>query len=346
MIETTQIADDMPIPVILLDGVGQSVSWANQAAQSWLKVSLKTLSGQPLSAFFQESQSLVDAAEKAKSYLTPVTVPELVIHPRLAREEKCRVTAFIHEDSVGLSFVRHGRQTQKDDVFGDGASALGRLLAHEIKNPLAGIQGAAQLLRHDVKDGEAVSLLDLIEAEIGRIGRLAERMERLGDVMPLQFSQINIHEILRHARKVIQSGLPPKFEFSENYDPSLPLISGHADSLTQAVMNLIKNAVEAFADSSESCQIALETHYRSSGNRLGLPIEICIKDNGSGISEHLRDNIFQPFITSKSNGQGLGLAQVSKVIAAHGGVVEVQSRPGETIFSILLPYSKGDDGEI
>lgn len=231
-----------------------------------------------------------------------------------------------------------GRQTHSENAFGDGASALGRLLAHEIKNPLAGIRGAAQLLRDDVESEEALSLLDLIESEIGRIKRLAERMERLGDELTGNFTQINIHEILRHARKVIQSGTSPSIAFTENYDPSLPLALGDEDSLTQTILNLIKNAVEALDETVENPEIKLETSYRTSS--AGLPIEIRIIDNGTGIPQHVRDKIFQPFITHKPAGQGLGLALVSKVIAAHRGVIEVQSRPGETIFSILLPIQK------
>jgi len=164
-------------------------------------------------------------------------------------------------------------------------------------------------------------------------------MERLGDEIPTDFTEINIHEILRHARKVIQSGASTTVAFSENYDPSLPLAIGDEDSLTQAVLNLIKNAVEALDDTIENPEIRLETSYRTSN--AGLPIEIRVIDNGEGIPVHVRDKIFHPFITHKPEGQGLGLSLVSKVVAAHRGVVEVQSRPGETIFSILLPIHKG-----
>jgi len=202
---------------------------------------------------------------------------------------------------------------------------------------LAGIQGAAQLIRDDVETEEALSLISLIESEISRIRRLADRMERLGDVSPGEFHDINIHEILQHARKVIQSGISPNVTFSENYDPSLPSMQGHEDSLTQAVMNLIKNAAEAVSVIEGSPEIRLETSFRASGS---MPIEIRVIDNGEGIPEHIRDKIFHPFITGKPQGQGLGLALVSKVVTAHNGVVEVQSRPGETIFSILLPIRK------
>ncbi len=334
----SQIADDIPMPVILLDSATLNLLWINQSGQAWLGSSLKTLSGKALPDLFANARSLSDAAEKTAGSLMPVHIHDLLVLPRGKDEVKCEVSTFAHEGHVGFYFTRQGRQTQIDDVFGDGASSLGRLLAHEIKNPLAGIHGAAQLLRDDVETEEALSLLDLIGAEIGRIRRLADRMERLGDVAPSDFTRINIHEILRHARKVIQSGLPSGIVFTENYDPSLPMALGDDDSLTQAVMNLIKNASEALGESNEKPEIKLETSYRAMG--VGLPIEIRIIDNGTGIPEHIRDKIFHPFITHKPQGQGLGLALVSKIISAHGGAVEVRSKPGQTIFSILLPLSQ------
>lgn len=335
---STQIADDIPVPIILLDEVALNLLWINQSGQAWLGSSLKTLSGKALPEIFANSATLSDAAKKTADSLMPIHIHDLLVMPRGRDEVKCEVSSFFHEGRVGFYFMPQGRQTQTDNVFTDGASSLSRLLAHEIKNPLAGIHGAAQLLRHDLESEEALSLLDLIGTEIGRIRRLADRMERLGDVAPSEFTEINIHEILRHARKVLQSGLPSDIVFSENYDPSLPMTFGDDDSLTQAVMNLIKNASEAFVDNTESPEIRLETLYRATS--VGLPVEIRIIDNGSGIPEHIRDKIFHPFITHKPQGQGLGLALVSKVIAAHGGAVEVQSKPGKTIFSILLPLSQ------
>lgn len=338
MTSILQIADDIPMPVILLSAQESRLTWINQAGQSWLGSSLKTLAHKTLADIFSESDELKSIIEKTLSYETPVNMHDLVVMPRGKNDVKCNISSFSHTDQIGLCFQLQGRQTQKDNVFGDGASALGRLLAHEIKNPLAGIHGAAQLLRDDVENEEGLSLLDLIGSEIGRIRRLADRMERLGDVSPGEFSQINIHEILRHARKVLQSGLTDEIAFTEVYDPSLPETVGHEDSLTQAIMNVIKNAAEAFEPGTENAEIRLETSYRASG--AGLPIEIRIIDNGMGIPDHLREQIFHPFITHKPQGQGLGLALVSKIIAAHSGLIEVQSRPGQTIFSILLPLSQ------
>lgn len=338
MIGSIQIADDVPLPILLFSGESGNLQWLNLAGQFWLGSSLKSLSGKNLSAIFHAENELQDILDKSRQRLTSVQVHSIVIRPKSRDEEKCHVSSFLHDGMIGLCFQPQGRQKLAENIFDDGASSLGRLLAHEIKNPLAGIRGAAQLLRDDINTDEGHSLIALIEQEIARIRRLAEKMERLGDMPPGEFSKINIHEILRHARKVIQSGMSPDVVFTENYDPSLPMTYGDEDSLTQAILNLIKNASEAFDAGAERPEIILETSFRQSG---GLPIEIRIKDNGSGIPQHVRDKIFQPFITHKPKGQGLGLALVSKVVAAHNGVIEVTSRPGETVFTILLPLKKG-----
>ncbi len=344
MMEVGQIAEDLPIPVLVFDSETQRLGWLNVSGQFWLGSSLKSLAGKSLGELFHGADELLAIYDRTKTNMSPVQGKDIILKPRSRDEVRCQVSSFLHDDHVGLCFLLQGRQKYSENVFDDGASALGRLLAHEIKNPLAGIRGAAQLLRDDVESEEARSLLGLIETEIGRIKRLAERMERLGDAPPSEFSQINIHETLRHVRKVIQSGISPDVSFVENYDPSLPMALGDEDSLTQAILNLVKNAVEALGEAAEAPEIRLETSFRA--NSSGLPIEIRIIDNGAGIPLHVRDKIFQPFITHKPAGQGLGLALVSKVVAAHKGVIEVQSRPGETIFSILLPVKKGITDEV
>lgn len=339
MMPLGQIAEDLPMPVLILGDEDNALHWVNLSGQFWLGSSLKSLAGRPLPELFHDVSKLQEIIERTQINMSPVQSSDLILKPKGQDEVRSEVYSFLHEEKIGLMFHIRGRQTHSENAFDDGASALGRLLAHEIKNPLAGIRGAAQLLRDDVTSDEARSLLDLIEAEIGRIKRLAERMERLGDELTGDFAEINIHEILRHARKVIQSGVSTKITFSENYDPSLPMALGDEDSLTQTILNLIKNAVEALDETVEEPEIRLETSYRASS--AGLPIEIRIIDNGTGIPIHVRDKIFQPFITHKPKGQGLGLALVSKVVAAHRGIIEVQSRPGQTIFSILLPIQKG-----
>lgn len=170
-------------------------------------------------------------------------------------------------------------------------------------------------------------------------------METLGDRDPDNLKPVNIHEILRQARRIVETGVGNTIVFTEHYDPSLPLVYGDADTLMQAILNLIKNAAESITAAGIIGEIKLETAFRSGvtryvpgqSQRQQLPIEIKIIDNGPGISETVRNRLFEPFITNKPTGQGLGLALVSKVASAHGGLVEIQSQPSETIFSLLLP---------
>jgi len=260
-------------------------------------------------------------------------------------DERCHLTLFLTQGRIGMLVSQLAGQPNEGKTNELAVSAMGRMLAHEIKNPLAGINGAAQLLRDDVTSEEGQALIKLIGSEIGRIQRLTDRMETLGDRDPENVSLVNIHEVLRDARQLIQSSTHMNVIITEAYDPSLPETLGDRDTLMQAILNVMKNAAEAIDLTGESGSIILETAFRSGVSRKlasgekgqSLPIEIRIIDNGPGISPAIRDQIFQPFVTNKPSGQGLGLALVAKVAAAHGGLVEVRSSPGKTVFSILLP---------
>jgi len=265
----------------------------------------------------------------------------------LRQKAQCHVTFFPSGDNIGLMLQEAGSQSGGRTTNIDAMSAMGRMLAHEIKTPLAGMSGAVQLLKPDVHGEEAIGFLDLIGSEIERIRRLVDRMETLGDQSPERSNSVNIHEILHRAAKVMSTEIGRTVKFTEHYDPSLPTIIADEDTLMQALLNLIKNAVEAIEQSGQGGEIQLLTRFRSGvrrrtyGGKLlsALPIEIQIMDDGPGIPETIRAQIFQPFVSNKPTGQGLGLAVVSKIINAHDGIIEVNSRPGATVFSILLPLS-------
>ncbi len=331
-------SEDAPFPCFLLDPENHQIRWCNEMAQNWTGLSSKRLSGQTLWELLsidEMSQSSVLSAYKKGA---AVTVRDAEIYLPSKKEEAliCHISGFPTQGHIGIGFRFAKTHPRTAKVGGQVVSGMGRLIAHELKNPLAGIKGAAQLLRDDVPSEEGQSLIDLISSEIDRIRRLADRMETLGDQDPETTSRVNVHEILRRARQVINSA-NKELTFTESYDPSLPHVAGDADTLMQALLNLIKNASEA------GTQITLKTKFRSGvsataeGDKVGLPIEIQIIDNGPGIPPDLVDQVFQPFMSTKSDGQGLGLALVSKVASAHGGVVEVHSRPGYTKFSLLLP---------
>ncbi len=332
--------DDWPFPLFKLDQ-DDAVIWANQAAQEWLEKSLRQIRSKLVWEILETDPDTRAITMKARAETGPVTSRHIAVKPAEADNSRlAHLSAYPTFDGTGLSIWFVGPEPRSTKMGGHVVTGMGRMIAHELKNPLAGIKGAAQLLRDDVESAEGLALIDLIGSEIDRIRRLADRMEKLGDDDPTVAEKVNIHEVLRQARRVIQSA-NPKIVFDERYDPSLPHASGDPDTLMQALLNLIKNAAESAGERGE---IRLETSFRtgvrSSKSSRQLPIQIRIIDNGPGISKDMLTQIFQPFVTTKPEGQGLGLALVSKVAAAHDGIVEVQSTPGRTVFSLLLPAPK------
>jgi two-component system nitrogen regulation sensor histidine kinase GlnL len=227
-------------------------------------------------------------------------------------------------------------------------TALGAMLAHEIKNPLSGIRGAAQLLESSVND-EDRALTQLICEETDRIVKLVDRMQSFSDGRPAPRDSLNIHAVLDHVKRLAQAGFARHIRITELYDPSLPHVVGTRDQLIQVFLNLMKNAAEAIGSDSIDGEIVISTAYRPgmrlksrvSAEPLSLPLEICLRDNGSGIAPEIAANLFDPFVTTKSQGTGLGLALVAKVIGDHGGIVECDSLPRKTTFRVLLPVEPG-----
>jgi two-component system nitrogen regulation sensor histidine kinase GlnL len=226
---------------------------------------------------------------------------------------------------------------------------LGRMLAHEIKNPLAGIRGAAQLLKTGASAADQ-PLAQLIVDETDRIRRLVDRMEAFSDEVPTPREAVNIHQVLDRVRALVVNGVADGLALQEHYDPSLPDVWGDEDHLIQVFLNLVKNAAEAAHMRGDGQGIlSISTAWRP-GVRVrgadgkasaGAPIEIRVQDNGPGVPASLRDHLFQPFVTTKANGTGLGLALVTKLVTSHGGLIDFESEPGRTVFRVLLPMAAG-----
>ena len=259
----------------------------------------------------------------------PVDVIALMLHPQ-ARTQK------LDRQLTSQSSAR-------------SVSGLAAMLAHEIKNPLSGIRGAAQLLETSVDDDDR-ALTQLITDEADRIVKLVDRMEVFSDERPVERGPVNIHTVLEHVKRLAESGFGSHIHFIERYDPSLPAIFANRDQMVQVFLNLVKNACEAIGPASDG-EIVLSTGFKpgirlsvpGSSKRLTLPLEFAVHDNGKGIPRDLLPNLFDPFVTTKSNGSGLGLALVAKIIRDHGGVVECESSGRGATFKIMMPVYRASE---
>lgn len=351
----------LPLPSVILDAQGR-IAAMNDLAEAFLNVSCRSSLGMAIEG--AEMLKRLRVLPSLSSILAPVREGHEALNRAGVRFEigdrsggHSDRFATIHAGPApsppgGIVVLiapldSAGRLGQGQAARSAARSVIGmaEMLAHEIKNPLAGIRGAAQLIGMNLK-AEDRDLAELIVAESRRIVELLEQVERFGDTSAPRLAAVNVHDVLERVRRSAAVGFGKGLRLVPDYDPSLPPALVDADQLVQVCLNLVKNAAEAIGRSGRGGTIRIRSFYDGT-LRLApagaepqgrcLPLQIEIEDDGPGIPEAIMAEVFEPFVSGRENGTGLGLALVSKIIADHGAWIALESRPGRTVFRISLP---------
>ena len=338
----------LPVPALIVDRRDR-IAHANPEAETFLNRSARQLTGVALQQALHIDSDVAAALRRVRRHGATVLVADVEIASRHRDSARGDVQVAPMDprakDGELILVITPREMASRAGAMAGGRSAIGmaEMLAHEIKNPLAGITGAAQLLSMNLSESDR-ELTDLIVAESRRIVTLLDQVEQFGNVRPPESRQVNVHDVLDRAKRSARVGFGAHMVFEEDYDPSLPPTAADPDQLLQAMLNLLKNASQAGADGG---RIKLHTYYdgalrvrRDDGSRAALPLQIEIIDNGPGLPEHLRESAFEPFVSGRENGTGLGLALVNKIVRDHGGWVALESAPGRTVVRVSLPVWK------
>ena len=353
------ILEALPHPIFTLDEQNVVTS-TNPAADDFFGTSLVGPRSQSFTSLLPLHSSLLTLIRQVRRQGGAINEHRVQLGlPKLGIEKLVDifVTPIVPQSTTVLVMLRERSIAEKLDrqhARRDAArsmSAMASMLAHEIKNPLSGIRGAAQLLEAEASDSDRV-LTRLICEETDRIVKLVDRMKPFSAMQDDDYESVNIHAVLDHVRKVSKAGFARHIRIRETYDPSLPPVLGSRDQLIQVFLNLAKNAAEAIGPERSDGEIELRTAYRpgvrlkvnGSETPVSLPLEFCVLDNGPGIAADVMEQLFDPFVTTKPTGTGLGLALTAKIVGDHGGIVECESHGSRTTFKILMPMHAPRDG--
>jgi len=340
---------------VLVVGADSAIEYVNLATEQFFDASQTWLCERALSDLIPTDSPLFAMIEQVRAsgaslseYGVTLETPRigsrlLTIQVAPIPDNAGTVVVSFHDRSIASKMTR---QMDSRNVA-RSVTGMAAVLAHEVKNPLSGIRGAAQLLETGV-NAEDRKLTRLICDETDRICALVDRMEVFSERPYIERGPVNIHQVLEHVRELAKNGFARHIRFKERYDPSLPAVAGDRDQLIQVFLNLVKNAAEAAPK--VGGEVTLTTGYQiglrlaqPGGRRTHLPLLVTVEDNGEGIPDDLRGNLFDPFVTTKAGGTGLGLPLVAKIVGDHGGIIEFSSEPGHTVFRVYLPVYRGPE---
>ena len=347
-IDAVTILENMATAALVFDDQYRLVS-INQAGEAMLAHSARYLCGRELAQLFVNAElvrkSLICALENEQT----VSQHGCLLQLPNASDLRVNCTFTPVSDKAGEDFVllemrqidHHLRIEQEEGLImqQQATHELLRGLAHEIKNPLGGLRGAAQLLERQISEAELKEYTQIIISEADRLQSLLDRM--LGPNNLPRIESVNIHDVLEHIRDLVTVEAGQALHVHQDYDPSLPEIKADRDLLLQAVLNIVRNAVQALENRGEIIlRTRVRRHFNIGSKKYRLVARIQIIDNGPGIPEELRKQIFYPMITGRSDGTGLGLSIAQALINRHRGLIECESQPGKTVFTLLLPLDE------
>ena len=353
-IPSSAILNAIPAPVFVVDE-NDNLCFLNASAEQFFQGSEVTLLGENIQNLLPQDNPILSLVQKVRRQGSSMT--EYGVHvstPRIGQHSLSVDAALLSDAGQDVVLVLQGDNIANkidETITQKGAarsvSALSAMLGHEVKNPLSGIRGSAQLLETLVSP-EDRSLTQLIIRETDRIVKLVDRFEVFSEGPVLDRESVNIHEVLDHVLDLAKAGFGKSAKFTAQYDPSLPHVFGNRDQLIQIFLNLVKNAVEALEGKADG-EVTIVTAFRhgvrlaipGSESRMYLPMMASVRDNGTGVPDELRPHLFDPFITTKHGGSGLGLALSAKLVSDHGGIIEVESKPRRTSFNVMLPLVRG-----
>jgi len=357
-VDPDRILDGLSTSVLIVDQA-RTLLYLNVAAETLFGVSRNQARGRPLVELLVDATGLDAIVERALQTWRPFSRRELALRPVYGEAElvvDCTVAPYEEANTPASVLIEISDATQHQRITREtalltqigGSRAMIRQLAHEIKNPLGGLRGAAQLLERQLADASMREYTSVIISEADRLATLVDTL--LGPGHHPRKEPVNIHELLQHVGHLLAAEASPSIVVERDYDPSLPPLRLDRHQIIQAMLNLGRNAVQAIAQNGNAGgRITLRTRVlinETIGTRRHrLVASVQFEDTGPGVPDSLRDTLFYPLVTGRSDGTGLGLAVAQDLVSRHDGLIEFESRPGSTVFTILLPFHASDAGQ-